>query len=251
MAYVSSKGVQIHYQVEGSGPPLVLLHGSFGSLDDWRDFGYVAALRADRTLILMDARGHGKSGRPLEPQEYALALRANDVVAVLDDLGISRADYVGYSMGAWIGYGLARHAPARFRSLVLGGAHPFYENMESFRALIPDDAASLVEKLKPVYGEYLGTAMQQRVVTNDCAALRALMGDREDQSDVLAKIQNPCLLFAGSLDPRSPLVEATAKRIPGAEFFRCPDCRHVAAWGRSELVLPKLVAFLSEIETQQ
>lgn len=106
MAYVSSKGVQIHYQVEGSGPPLVLLHGSFGSLDDWRDFGYVAALRADRTLILMDARGHGKSGRPLEPQEYALALRANDVVAVLDDLGISRADYVGYSMGAWTGTGL-------------------------------------------------------------------------------------------------------------------------------------------------
>lgn len=125
MSRTNNDGVQIHYEVEGDGPPLVLCHGSFGSLEDWRDFGYVDALRDRHKLVLIDSRGHGKSDKPTDQLSYGLELRASDVVAVLDALGIGVCDYMGYSMGGWIGFGLARYAPHRFRSLILGGAHPF------------------------------------------------------------------------------------------------------------------------------
>jgi pimeloyl-ACP methyl ester carboxylesterase len=67
MPYATNDGVCIHYQEEGSGPPLVLLHGFTLSLEHWRDSGYVTALRDDSRLILMDPRGHGASDKPHDP----------------------------------------------------------------------------------------------------------------------------------------------------------------------------------------
>lgn len=119
-----NQGVAINYELEGDGPLLVLCHGSFGSLEDWYDFGYVDGLKDTRTLVLIDARGHGKSDKPLDTGSYSLASRASDITAVLDALGIETADYLGYSMGGWIGFGLALYAKDRFRSLMLGGATP-------------------------------------------------------------------------------------------------------------------------------
>jgi len=64
MPYANNQGIRIRYEVEGTGPPLVLQHGSFGSGADWRDFGYTSALSNDHQLILVDARGHGASDKP-------------------------------------------------------------------------------------------------------------------------------------------------------------------------------------------
>ena len=64
MPFVTNRGVRIHYQVEGQGPPLVLLPGYSMTGEDWREFGYVAGLRAHYTLILIDPRGYGASDRP-------------------------------------------------------------------------------------------------------------------------------------------------------------------------------------------
>ncbi len=64
MAYASNRGVRIHYQVEGDGPPLVLQHGLFWSVAGWSRVGYVDALKPHYRLILIDARGHGVSDKP-------------------------------------------------------------------------------------------------------------------------------------------------------------------------------------------
>lgn len=125
MPDVINDGVRIHYEREGSGPPLVLQHGFTRSLEGWRDSGYVDALKDDYELILIDARGHGKSDKPHDPADYALDKRAADITAVLDDAGIDRAIYWGYSMGGQIGYALAQYAPERFDALILGGMHPY------------------------------------------------------------------------------------------------------------------------------
>lgn len=247
MPQASNEGLSIYYEVEGTGPPLVLLHGSFGSLDDWRDFGYVAALKDHYRLILMDSRGHGKSDKPHDPGMYSLALRASDVVAVLDDLEIQRADFVGYSMGGWIGFGLARYAPARVRSLTLGGAHPFQENMQPFRAMLPKEPSAFLALLEPAFGVHLTPSMRDRVVTNDLDALHALTLDRDDLSGVLETMRMPCLLFAGGADPRLPRVEECAQRMPNATFFSLMDCGHVAAIARADLVLPHLRIFLGQL----
>ena len=125
MPYADNDGTQIHYHVEGNGPPLVLHHGFTSSLKNWYAYGYVEPLKADYQLILIDARGHGESDKPHDPAHYDLRLRVNDVVSVLDDLGVDKAHYLGYSMGGRIGFGIAIHAPERLNSLIIGGMHPY------------------------------------------------------------------------------------------------------------------------------
>lgn len=247
MPHANNKGLSIYYEVEGEGPPLVLLHGSFGSLDDWRDFGYVNALKDRHQLILMDSRGHGKSGKPHEAAAYNIASRASDVIAVLDELNVPQADFMGYSMGGWIGFGLAKYGPNRVRSLILGGAHPFQENMQAFRAMLPKEPSAFVALLEPAFGEHLVPALRERLVTNDLDALHSLTQDREDFSEVLPTMRMSCLLFAGSADPRLPQVKESARRMPNAIFFSPVDCGHVATLGRSDLVLPHLRVFLDQL----
>ena len=70
MPRVDNKGISIHYRVEGNGPPLVLGHGITDSSDVFYERGYVAALKPKYRLVLIDARGHGQSDKPHEPQSY-------------------------------------------------------------------------------------------------------------------------------------------------------------------------------------
>ena len=99
MPYATHQSVRIHYQVEGAGPPLVLLHGFNSRLERWYESGYVESLRHDYHLILLDARGHGASDKPHERAAYAWPIPVADVLAVLDHLQIPQAHVLGYSMG--------------------------------------------------------------------------------------------------------------------------------------------------------
>lgn len=133
MPYADNQGVRIHYQVEGDGPPLVLQHGFLQSIEDWHECDYVDALKRDYRLILVDARGHGASDKPHEPGAYPLENRVGDVVTVLDALAIQKAHFWGYSMGGWIGFGMAIFVPRRVDRIVIGGQHPYARSMEGFR----------------------------------------------------------------------------------------------------------------------
>jgi pimeloyl-ACP methyl ester carboxylesterase len=103
MPRVDNKGISIHYRVEGNGSPLVLVHGITDSSDVFYERGYVAALKAKYRLVLIDARGHGQSDKPHDPQSYSPEGVASDIVAVLDDLGMKTVTYWGYSMGGGLG----------------------------------------------------------------------------------------------------------------------------------------------------
>src|SRR5438046_9019909 len=142
MPYANHQSTRIHYQVEGEGPPLVLQHGFTGNLKRWYSFGYVDALKADYQLILVDARGHGASDKPHDPAAYALPLRVGDVLAVLDALHLDKVDYWGYSMGGWIGFGMAKYAAKRVQSLVIGGAHPYEQRLPASSRLLTKWIAS-------------------------------------------------------------------------------------------------------------
>ena len=114
----------------------MLQHWSVATLENWYDFGYVSALKNEYQLILLDARGHGASDKPQTPEEYKLKKRVEDIVAVLDNLKIVKTHFFGYSMGGWIGFGLARFAPERLRSLIIGGATPYTTSMDGLRQFI-------------------------------------------------------------------------------------------------------------------
>ena len=99
MPVARGNGFGIAYEVVGEGPALVLHSGMFQVGEHWSRAGYTSALTAVRTVITVDPLGLGDSDAPVDPADYALARRADSVVAVLDDIGVDRADYWGYSLG--------------------------------------------------------------------------------------------------------------------------------------------------------
>jgi pimeloyl-ACP methyl ester carboxylesterase len=250
MPSCNNQGVSIHYQVEGTGPPLVLLHGFGASLHDWYEAGYVAALADDYRLVLVDARGHGASDKPRAPAAYRAALRAADVVAVLDDLGIDRAHIFGYSMGAVTGFALAAHAPDRCRSLVLGGASPGgYDPPE------PDPVVELLRQGAPAWADAVGRGAtperRARLLRIDPVALIAQrVAAAAEHRGVLADLRRmtlPCLLFAGEAAPEHAGVAQGATQLARATFVSLPNATHADGFSRTDLVLPHVRAFLARV----
>jgi pimeloyl-ACP methyl ester carboxylesterase len=119
MPYAKNRDIKIYYEVEGEGPPLVMLHGFSGNLGNMREAGYVDALKDDYLLVLMDLIGHGKSDKPHNPESYTLEEIGGDLTAVLDDLHISSANMMGYSGGGVHCLVLASQAKERVKSLIL------------------------------------------------------------------------------------------------------------------------------------
>jgi len=249
MPFITNRGVRIYYETIGNGPALVMHHGTFGSGADWIDLGYVDALKADHQVILLDSRGHGRSDKPHDAAAYELTLRTSDVLAVLDELGIRKADYFGYSLGGWIGFDLAKQALGRFRSFILGAMHPYAESMQPFRDLMPRDREAFVAMIDRAIGDRFPPAMRTRWLANDLDALRALTQDRESNADVLPSMTMPCLLYAGELDPRIDHVRRCAPNLPNATFFSLPQCDHTAGNASGDLVIPHMRAFLSKVHS--
>src|SRR6476660_1711119 len=116
-------GVEIAFLDEGGGEPIVLVHGfASGKEVNWVFPGWVTTLtRAGRRVVALDNRGHCESRKLYEPAAYHSSAMAEDVRALIDHLGLGRADVLGYSMGARITAFLALAHPEHVRSAILGG----------------------------------------------------------------------------------------------------------------------------------
>lgn len=246
MAFVTNRGVRIHYQTIGNGNPLVLHHGLGGSGADWIDLGYVDALKDRHQVILVDARGHGQSDKPQDPAAYRQDAVASDVVAVLDALGQRTSSFFGYSYGGYVAFGLAQYYPKRISSLAIGGAHPYAENLQPFRDLFPTDQAALAASIDKVFGHLVPPGWRNRLVANDVAAIHLAARDRVSiAEDILLKVTTPCLLFVGELDPRLAAVRQCASQLTNCTLFTLPGCDHMAALGQTEAVVARINAFLA------
>ena len=123
MPQFSHDGVEIAFFDQGEGEPIVLVHGFASTKEvNWIMPGWVSTLTgAGRRVIALDNRGHGASAKLYDPAAYRSTIMAEDVRALIDHLGLPRADVMGYSMGARISAFLALAHPERVRSVVLGG----------------------------------------------------------------------------------------------------------------------------------
>lgn len=251
MPYASNQGVRIYYEVEGDGPPLVLLHGSACSSAEWQEMGYSDVLRQNYQLILIDARGHGASEKPHAPAAYALPLRVADVTAVLDALTIRHAHYFGYSMGAWISFGLAKYAPERVRTLILGGAHPYAESFQARQSMLAEGLDAFLAASERAFGPHMTPMGRARFRATDLHALRAQTQDRESIAEALSTMSMPCLLFAGEREPRLSQIQSCVQQLPQGTFFMIPGCDHIGAWARSDVVLPHVTTFLAQYQHTQ
>jgi pimeloyl-ACP methyl ester carboxylesterase len=253
MLYAVNNGVRIRYEVEGSGPPLVLHIGYIGGLEDWADAGYVAPLARHYRVLRLDPRGQGQSDKPHDPDAYAVSFRVSDVLAVLDAEGIERAHFWGYSLGGWIGFALGVYAPDRVASLIIGGAHPLTGNprpidgdyfLDGFRdGMAPFVAAC--EADDPAY--FVSTGERERWLAADVDALRAVrltnLTEPDLERNAVAAIRVPTLIYAGTLDNPEPKAEA-ARLLANASFVALDGLDHAQAMNRADLVLPQVLAFL-------
>ena len=252
MQATSSDGVRIDFETVGRGQPLVLLHGFFGDRTSWRSAGYVDALAAQYLLVLIDARGHGRSDAPHGTDSYRVGRQVPDVLAVLDALGIGQAAIWGASMGGVIGLHLLAGHARRCTALIAGGAHAdripvdpadVQREAELFRAKGPAPFITWLERQGPV-PPWLRNSMLS-ADPHALAALTTALANRDDILGPLARTSVPALLLAGDRDPLLPAIQRTAAHIPGGTLIQLPDCGHLDTFVRSDLTLPLVLPFLS------
>jgi pimeloyl-ACP methyl ester carboxylesterase len=175
-----------------------------------------------------------------------------DVVAVLDALNIAKALFWGYSMGGWIGFGIAKYAKERPHALVIGGQHPYSRSMVSLRHMvrrgIAQGSGAFVAGMEQMFGPETAER-KARLLSADLKAYLALTQDRPGVDDILPTMLMPCCLYAGETDPIYAEVEACCRHIPRVTFFSLPGLSHCEAYTRSELVLPRVAKFLKAVNT--
>jgi pimeloyl-ACP methyl ester carboxylesterase len=245
--FATNQGVRIRYDVTGHGPPLVLHHGFAQRSGDWHEAGYVDELAATHAVILVDARGHGKSDKPHDKASYIWPVQVFDVIAVLDELKVSRAVYWGYSMGGDFGFGLAVYAPHRISALVCGGASADGSDMgTAFRGIDGTDPEAFLERLAARTASSFDDRARTRLFKNDLRALAAAAQDRPSLEHMLATIDMPCFIYVGEADKDVVRARESAIHIPYARFTAFSDFEHGETFDRSDIVLPEAVRFLED-----
>jgi 2-succinyl-6-hydroxy-2,4-cyclohexadiene-1-carboxylate synthase len=139
MPQFTINGVTLNVQVAGQGPVFVALHGFTGSAATWHPL--VQAIGSEYAVVAIDILGHGASAKPAEPSRYAMDRTLEDLLGVLDALGITTAHWLGYSMGGRIALSLALVAPERCNSLILESASPGIADAEERAKRIASDKA--------------------------------------------------------------------------------------------------------------
>src|SRR5215475_12512555 len=132
MPKIDRNGVKIHYEVHGSGPPLLLTHGYSVTSEMWK--GQIEALSRNHTLVLWDLRGHGQSDYPEDDAAYSAAETIGDMTALLDQIGAKRAVIGGLSLGGYMSLAFYRAHPERTSALLIIDTGPGFRKDDAREA---------------------------------------------------------------------------------------------------------------------
>jgi len=253
-------GVDLRYDTSGEGPPLVLLHGSVLSRAIWRGLGYLAPLAAEHTVIRIDLRGHGSSGKPHDPSAYTQDVLVRDLLAVLDAERIGRAALMGYSLGARVALSAALADPGRVTRLVsLGGSASAQRGAVDsvfFPGVIDAVRAEGMEAfcagqgLGPEVASRRARATRTAFLAADHEAVAALLSATDATEAVpdadLEACTVPALWMAGTEDrPRHEESRRAAALMPDAEFVSLPGRDHGGTLFPPDEVLAEVLPFLA------
>lgn len=238
----SFDGVTLHYETYGSGRPVVLLHSLGFCGDLWSEMGVVSALvESGRSVVVPDARGHGRSGRPYDPAVYGAEAMARDVSALLDTLDTAHVDLAAYSMGSYIGLRVLQ-TEARIARAVLGGVGA--AALQSRRADASQFPVSpnAEEASTWLLGHFPYLRGRVERGATDARALVAVLqaGTRPGDTD-LSSVTAAVLLLCGTEDDDP---EPLAALIPDSRVVRL-EVDHASTMNHPDFT-PTLVSFLNK-----
>jgi len=229
-----SDGIRLAFIDEGAGDPVLLIHGFASSArTNWVEPGWVSLLtRSGFRVIAVDNRGHGGSDKLYDRALYSAPLMAEDARRLLDHLGISRADVMGYSMGARITAFLSLAHPGRVRSAIFGGLggnmiRPMAGTGPIAAAL---EANSIDEVKNPTARTF--RAFAERTHSDLKALAACIRGSRDPITrEMVASLACPVLVATGTDDVIGGQAEELAALIPGAQALPIPRRDHMLAVG--------------------
>jgi pimeloyl-ACP methyl ester carboxylesterase len=226
--------VEIAYLDEGEGDPILLVHGFASSKNvNWVYPTWVSELKKNgHRVIAFDNRGHGDSSKLYDAADYEIEIMAGDISALMDHLNIERADIMGYSLGSRMTAVLARQAPQRLRSAILGGigigliegGGPGESVAEALEAPSLEDVTDPVERTFRAFADQ--TRSDRRALAACLRGSRRLMTSEE-----AAGIDVPVLIAVGTADEIAGSAAALGKIIPGAQVLDIPNRDHMRAVG--------------------
>ena len=248
MTRISTNGIELNVEIHGSGPPLLLLHGFTGSSSTWEAFW---PLWDEFTMVAVDIIGHGKSQSPADSGRFTIDACLDDLVALLDYLGIKRCALLGYSMGGRIALRFALRHPQRLGNLILESASPGIDDSAVRTERVKSDHA-LAARIEsegleafinfwqqiPMWSSQTSLSAEtrqrlreQRLANNPIGLANSLRGmgagaDAPVMSQVGSVALNT-LLIAGSLDSRYAEIAAKmAAEMPRSDLNVVEEAGH-------------------------
>ncbi len=253
--YAPVNGIKVYYEVYGEGKPIVLIHGSFMTIDlNWNQL--IPELSKTRKVIAIELQGHGHT--PFSDRKLSLPTLASDVEGVMDYLKIDSADIAGYSLGGSVAYQFAIQSPQRLRKLVIisstyksSGWLPEINN--GFKHLKPELFTN-----SPMHTAYDAVAPDKTKWTKFLEQLIAFAGTPFDLGESnISKIAAPVLIIAGDNDGLDKMeliktykllgggVSADLGAMPKSQLAIVPSQGHVSLMMQTTTIFTYMNSFLN------
>ena len=240
---VRVNGIEMYYEEQGTGEPLIVLHGFFGCGQVWQPIA--DSLAAHYRLIVPDLRGHGRSTNP--SGTFAHRQSASDILVLLDSLGVERFKGIGFSSGGMTLLHAATQAPERVEAMVLIGATSYF----------PEEARAIQREMSfeglppPVLEEFRRCASRGDVQVRRLLAQFKAFADSYDDMNFtppyLSTVSARSLIVHGDRDPFFPveIPMGLYRAIPGAALWIVPGGEHTAIFEPVTLFATVLLDFLA------
>ncbi len=253
---MAQQSIQLYYEEHGQGKPIILIHGFPLDHSIWNDV--VRQLAEKARVITPDLRGYGASPKP--EGEYSMRAMADDILALMDQLGLEKAIVAGHSMGGYITLAFAKAYPHRLNGIGLVATQAAADLPERRQARL-----ILVDEIKrkgpqavipatlnkysrnPEVLKYTQELMQNADPHVLMACLKG-MADREDMLDFLKEISVPTVVIAGEQDDLIPIERAfeVVERLQRGWMVSIPNAGHMPMMEAPERVSSAFVELLQQ-----
>lgn len=260
--YASIDGLELYYEIHGSGEPLVFLHGGLMTIAMVEPL--ITELAQTRQVVAVELEGHGHTAlldRPLTYEQMA-----DDIAALIEQLSLAPTDVFGFSLGGGVAWQIAIRHPELVRKLVVASA-PIQDDgwapeiLGAMASLNAEAAAAMTQT--PLYAAYASVAPKPDdwpTLVTEVGQLSSGAQESYDWTENVAAIEAPILYIVGDADSVTPehrdeifellggAVVGDMEPLPTAQLAVLPGTAHSALLMRTDLLVPIISAFLDAPE---